>query len=78
MLEENNVSQLWTISDVAQYLNVKESTVRQWIYERRVRYFKVGRLVRFAPGTIKEDAQRGIIGQAVSSPEIRKSDKACP
>jgi len=53
---------LWTIADVATYLQVTESSVRNWIYERRVRFLKIGSLIRFVPEEIIEDAHNGKIG----------------
>lgn len=54
---------LWTVADVANYLQVKESAVRRWVYERRIRFHKVGALVRFNPDELKEDVEAGRIGK---------------
>lgn len=56
---------LWTIKDVASFLNVKESAIRCWILERRIRFHKVGVLIRFIPGEIFDDVRANKIGQRV-------------
>jgi excisionase family DNA binding protein len=61
-LLDTQVQRLWTTSEVAEYLSVKPSAVRRWVYERRIRYIKIGRLVRFNPKLIAEDAADGKIG----------------
>lgn len=42
-----------TISDVAARLGVGERFVRRLVFERRIKYHKVGRHVRFAPVDIE-------------------------
>jgi excisionase family DNA binding protein len=37
--------QLMNVSETAQMLRLKESTVRSWILQKRIRYVKVGRRV---------------------------------
>lgn len=37
------------VPEVATYLGVKESYVRHLVHERRIPFYKVGRLVRFDP-----------------------------
>lgn len=61
--------QLWSVADVAKYLNVKDSAVRRWIYEQTIRFHKIGRLVRFMPEQIVEDFQLGKIGRRVYEKE---------
>lgn len=53
---ENSVNRkrpLWAVIDVAQYLRVSERTVRDWIYQRKIPFLKVGRCVRFDPAVIE-------------------------
>jgi excisionase family DNA binding protein len=39
--------ELLTIDEAAQFLNVKVSNLRSAVFRRRIRYFKVGALIRF-------------------------------
>lgn len=54
---------LWCVKDVAKFLQVKESAVRRWVYEKRIAYFKVGALVRFVPSQVINDAINSNIGK---------------
>jgi excisionase family DNA binding protein len=72
-MEEINRDQLWTIVDVARYLSVQESAVRRWIYEHRIRFLKVGRLIRFVPQHIIDDARKSIIGVYVTESSTLKT-----
>lgn len=60
-------ARLWTVKDVADYLQVKESAVRCWVLERKIRFHKVGALVRFDPNELKEDVEAGRIGKKTES-----------
>lgn len=44
---ENSKRSLWTVSDVAEFLNVPARTVRDWVYKRRIPFRKAGRNLRF-------------------------------
>ncbi len=44
---ENNV--LLDVAGAAAYLGVSEAFIRRLVLERRVRYYKVGKFVRFRP-----------------------------
>jgi len=35
------------INDLAQYLDVSAKTVRAWVWQRKIPYCKMGRLVKF-------------------------------
>lgn len=41
------MSKLLTIQEVSELLKVKVSTLYDWIYRKKIRYVKIGRLVRF-------------------------------
>lgn len=45
---------LWTVTDLARFLRVQESTVYQWVHEKKVPFHKVNRLVRFKPSEIEK------------------------
>ena len=36
-----------TINQLSELLKIKKSTVYSWVYQRKIPYIKVGRLVRF-------------------------------
>lgn len=40
------VKEWLTVEEVANYFSTKPKTVRKWLYERKLRYYKVGGLVR--------------------------------
>lgn len=40
--------ELMTIEEASQFLNVKVSNLRSAIFRRKIRYFKVGALIRFS------------------------------
>jgi len=44
---------LLDIRQVAQILNISEDTIYSWTHKKKIRYIKVGRLVRFFPEDIK-------------------------
>jgi len=44
--------ELLTIDEAAQFLNVKVSNLRTAVFRRRIRYFKVGALIRFNKGDL--------------------------
>jgi excisionase family DNA binding protein len=54
---------LITVSEVAYALGLKESTIRQMVWERRISYIKVGRCVRFKPETISKVIAAGEVPQ---------------
>jgi excisionase family DNA binding protein len=41
------VSELMTIEEAANFLNVKVSKLRREVFRRSIRYFKLGALIRF-------------------------------
>jgi excisionase family DNA binding protein len=52
-------SDLLDVDAAARYLAVTPRFVRSLVQERRVRYFKVGKFVRFAPVDLEEFLQSG-------------------
>lgn len=58
-LREGPVGGLWTVRDVAGFLNIKEATVRDWVYRRTIPFLKVGRILRFVPIEIEKWATEG-------------------
>ena len=45
---------LWTVSDVSEFLQVGEATVRDWVYRKAIPFRKVGRCLRFSPEEIEQ------------------------
>ena len=41
------------IREVAQKLGAKESTIRAWVFQRRIPHVRVGRLVKFRESEIE-------------------------
>ena len=54
MTGTDTITQLLTIDQLAQRLGITVRHVRRLVAERRVPYYKVGRLVRFDPDEIGE------------------------
>ena len=48
MADIDNIPQLLTIDQLAERLGVTERYIRRLVYERRVPYRKLGKLIRFA------------------------------
>ena len=49
-MENIETSNLLTVKDVAEYLNVSQSTIRQWVAEKKIPFIK---LVDKKPGTVR-------------------------
>lgn len=50
---------LRSVDDAARYLGLQPSTLRRWVYERRVGVVKIGRRVLFKLETLDELIRRG-------------------
>ncbi len=50
---------LLTLRQVSEILNVKESTLRSWVFQRRIPCVRIGRLVRFRVSDIDLWVKRG-------------------
>jgi excisionase family DNA binding protein len=64
--------EILTAEDVAELLAVKPKTVRQWVYQKRIPYFHLGRLLRFRLAAILEWAAQ--LERAETQP-VRKAGK---
>ncbi len=38
---------LLNINELAEYLSVKEASIRSWVYKKKIPFIKVGKLIRF-------------------------------
>ncbi len=60
-LFEKSQNQLWTVNDVAEFLQTKPKTVRDWVYKKRIPFHKINGLLRFVAEEIKNWAlQKGV------------------
>ena len=55
------LSAMLTVPEAAKRLGLKESTLRFWIWQRRIEYVKVGRAVRISERAIAELIARGTV-----------------
>jgi len=49
-----DMTRLWMLEDVAEYLQLTEKAVRRRVERETIPYRKVGRLLRFDPAEIRE------------------------
>ena len=52
---------LLTTEEFASALGLSPKTIRQWVWNRRVPFVRVGRAIRFKPETIDEIVTRGTV-----------------
>ena len=57
-INKAGVRPLLTVSEVSQWLRVKESTIRKWVCYQRIPYLKIGRSVAFSKEHIEEWLKR--------------------
>lgn len=50
---------LWTVTDTAEFLKVREKTIYDWVHKKQVPFIKVNRLLRFKPSEIAKWLQTG-------------------
>jgi excisionase family DNA binding protein len=48
------MEQHWSTKVLAKKLDVKESTVRSWVFKKEIPFRKIGRLVRFSESAIQD------------------------
>ena len=53
---------LLTVKQVAERLQVTEACVRKWVLQKRIKYTKIGALIRFEAETIDRIAKEGLNG----------------
>jgi excisionase family DNA binding protein len=56
-----NMERLFTIDEAAATLSVKPSTIRKWVFRRRLSYVKCGGAVRIPAAVLAEFVQRNTI-----------------
>ena len=55
------LSAMLTVPEAAKRLGLKESTLRFWVWQRKIEHVKVGRAVRIPERTIAELIARGTV-----------------
>jgi len=66
------MEQLLTTEQVAEWLNMSESTIRKWVHYRFVPHVKLGRAVRFRKEEIEKWLdERAEKGRTTLAPEIQ-------
>ncbi|MCK6468631.1 MAG: helix-turn-helix domain-containing protein [Candidatus Brocadia sinica] len=54
-------SRLLNVKEAAEFLHVKESTIRQMVFKKKIPHIKVGALVRFTPDQILEYLEKNTV-----------------
>jgi excisionase family DNA binding protein len=52
---------LLTVVQAAERLGLKPSTIRFWVWQRKIRFVRVGRSVRIPDSTVREIIERGTV-----------------
>ena len=53
------MEKLLDVKQVSELLAVRESTLRAWVFQRKIPFIRVGRLVRFRPSVLEKWLQTG-------------------
>jgi excisionase family DNA binding protein len=59
MMEVKHNSSRLTIPDAADYLGVRPSTVRQWVWRRKIDVIRIGRCVRIPKAALDRVIEEG-------------------
>jgi excisionase family DNA binding protein len=72
MTNNESRKELLDVKQVAEWLNVKESTIRKWVHYGFIPYVKLGRCVRFQESVIEKWLrERAEKGRTTLAPEIQ-------
>lgn len=55
------LEQLLRIPAAARVLGIKEKTLRDWVWRRKVTYIKIGKGVAFRPADLREFIDRNVV-----------------
>ena len=66
---------LYTVPDVSRMLNLKERTIRRWIYLRKITFVKVGGAVRIPGDVITALVDAGTQSELSAPPARRKTQR---
>lgn len=64
---------LMTVGQLAEYLQLEEKTIRNWVSGKQIPFKKVGSAVRFKKSEIDEALENGTLGKAMAKKAARKS-----
>jgi len=60
------ISELLTASEAAEYLRISEWTLRHWVSDKKIRFIKIGRAVRFKKAHLDRFLQDNVHGKEVN------------
>ena len=60
-------SELLTAGEAAEYLRISAWTLRHWISDKKIRFIKIGRAVRFKKAHLDRFLQDNVHGREVKS-----------
>ena len=58
-------SELLTAGEAAEYLRISEWTLRHWVSDKKIRFIKIGRAVRFKKAHLDPFLQDNVHGKEV-------------
>jgi excisionase family DNA binding protein len=59
------ISELLTTGEAAVYLRISEWTLRHWVSDKKIRFIKIGRAVRFKKAHLDRFLQDNVQGKEV-------------
>lgn len=57
------LEELLRIPDAARVLGIKQKTLRDWVWRRKITFIKVGKGVAFRPSDLREFIEKNIVKQ---------------
>lgn len=63
MLGTQELEELLRIPDAARVLGIKQKTLRDWVWRRKITFIKVGKGVAFRPSDLREFIEKNIVRQ---------------
>ncbi len=58
------LEELLRLPEAARVLGIKEKTLRDWVWRRKVTFIKVGKRVAFRPSDIREFIEKNVVKAA--------------
>ena len=55
------MKKLLSINDVAKALDIPKSTIRYWCFTKKIRYYKIGRHLKFDEKDVKEYIESNLV-----------------
>lgn len=55
------VSKLLNIKEAAEYLGISANTLYQWVNQRKIKYIKIGRLLKFFKQDLDEFIESNVV-----------------